>query len=261
MEKLRMILRSGYNYRFLLNQLIIRNIKLKYRKSYLGVCWSLIEPLMTMIVLSFVFGKLLGRGDKYFPIYVLSGRLMYSFFSVGTKSAMKSIRKNASIIKKVYVPKYMYPLSSCTAGFIIFLVSLIDLFLVMVVMRMDISLRLLGAVLPVLVLYLFTFGVGMLLTSVNVFFRDVEYMWDVGLMLVMYTSAIFYKLESFAESGKDVLFRLNPLCSLIQCFRNCIYGEPMEWNWLLYALGVSILCSALGLLIFKKKQDEFVLHV
>lgn len=261
MKKLRMILKNSYNYRFLLNQLIIRNIKLKYRKSYLGVCWSLIEPLMTMIVLSFVFGKLLGRGDKYFPIYVLSGRLMYSFFSVGTKSAMKSIRKNASIIKKVYVPKYMYPLSSCTAGFVIFIVSLIDLFLVMVVMRMDLSLRLLGAVLPVLVLYLLTYGVGMILTSINVFFRDVEYMWDVGLMLVMYTSAIFYKLESFAESGKDVIFRLNPLCSLIQCFRDCIYGEPMEWNWLLYAFCFSVVCCVAGMWLFKKKQDEFVLHV
>lgn len=261
MKRIKSMFKNSYNYRFLLEQLITRSIKLKYRKSYLGVLWSLIEPLMTMIVLSFIFGTLLGRGDKYFPIYVLSGRLLYSFFSTGTRATMKSIRSNSAMIKKVYVPKYMYPLAACSSSYIIFLISLIDLFLVIFVMGMEITPYMLLSVVPILILFLLTYGIGMILTAINVFFRDVEYIWDVGMMLVMYTCAIFYKVDSFVGTGKYIIFRLNPLYALIKCFRDCIYGVPMELSWLLYALSVSIATCILGMWIFKKKQDSFILHI
>ena len=100
---------SFLQYRFLLSELVKKGIRLKYRRSYLGIFWSLLEPLLTMIVLTIVFGTLLGRGDdKTFPVYILSGRLLYNYFSGATKSALTSIQKNASMIKKVYVPKYLY---------------------------------------------------------------------------------------------------------------------------------------------------------
>lgn len=261
MKQMKSLFKTSYNYRFLLEQLITKSIKLKYRKSYLGVLWSLIEPLMTMVVLSFIFGTLLGKGDKYFPVYVLSGRLLYSFFSAGTKATMKSIRANAAMIKKVYVPKYMYPLSACCSSYIIFLISLVDLFLVIFVMGMEVTPRMLLSVVPILILFLLTYGVGMILTSINVFFRDVEYIWDVGMMLIMYTCAIFYKVDSFVGSRKYIVFRLNPLYALIKCFRDCIYGIPMEVSWLLYALGFSIATCLLGLWLFKKQQDKFILHL
>lgn len=261
MKKLKAVFKNSYHYRYLLYQLIARNIKLKYRKSYLGILWSLIEPLMTMIVLSLVFGTLLGKGDKYFPVYVLSGRLLYSFFSTGTKTAMRSIRANASMIKKVYVPKFMYPLSACTSSYVISLISLVDLFLVILFMRMEIGFSILGVILPILILFLLTYGVGMILTAINVFFRDVEYIWDVVLMLIMYTCAIFYKTDSFVGTSKYWVFRLNPLYALIKCFRDCIYGVPMEISWLLYSAVFSIVCCLIGLLIFKKKQDKFVFYL
>ena len=116
-------------YRYLLSQLVIKDIKLKYRRSYLGIVWTLIEPLLTMIVLTMVFSAFLGRNGVAdalpCPVYILAGRLLYSFFSGATKGAMKSIRSNAKMIKKVYVPKYMYPLASILSNFIIFLISLI----------------------------------------------------------------------------------------------------------------------------------------
>ncbi len=121
-------------YFYLLGQLVKKNIKLRYRRSYLGMLWTLIEPLLTMIVLTVVFGNLLGRNSNDaafagvpFPIYILTGRLLYSFFSSATNSAMKSIRSNGAMIKKVYVPKYIYPLSGIVANFIIFLISLVVL--------------------------------------------------------------------------------------------------------------------------------------
>ena len=107
-------------YRFLLWELVKKGVKLKYRRSYLGILWTLLEPLMTMIVLSVVFGTLFGNKDPHFPVYILCGRLMYSFFSSATNGAMKAIRTNAGMIKKVYVPKYIYPLSSVLFNYIIF---------------------------------------------------------------------------------------------------------------------------------------------
>ena len=99
-------------YRFLLSELVKKGIKLKYRRSYLGMIWSMLEPLLTKIVLTIVFGTLYGNTDRTFPVYILTGRLLYSFFSQSTKAALKSIRQNSAMIKKVYVPKYLYPLSS-----------------------------------------------------------------------------------------------------------------------------------------------------
>ena len=103
---------SFVNYRFLLWELVKKGIKLKYRRSYLGIIWSLLEPLLTMIVLTIVFGTILGNHEKTFPVYILCGRLLYNFYSTSTKAGLSSIRKNAAMIKKVYVPKYLYTLSS-----------------------------------------------------------------------------------------------------------------------------------------------------
>ncbi|MDE5965282.1 MAG: ABC transporter permease, partial [Lachnospiraceae bacterium] len=102
-------LKNFKRYSFLLQELVKKGIKLKYRRSYLGILWSLLEPLLTMTVLTLVFGKLLGRGNRDFPVYVLSGRLLYSFFSSSTSACVKSVRVNAAMIKKIYVPKYVYP--------------------------------------------------------------------------------------------------------------------------------------------------------
>ena len=121
-------------YQFLLSELVKKGIKLKYRRSYLGILWSMLEPLLSMVVLTIVFGTLYGNTDKTFPVYILSGRLLYSFYSSATKAALKSIRSNAAMIKKVYVPKYLYPLSTVIYNYIIFLISLVVLAIVGVIL-------------------------------------------------------------------------------------------------------------------------------
>ena len=261
MANLRATFAKVNQYQFLLTQLITKNIKLKYRKSYLGVLWSLIEPILTMLVLSFIFGKLLGRGDKYFPIYVLSGRLLYSYYSTCTKQAMRSIRNHASMIKKVYVPKYLYPLSSCISTYVISLISLVDLFLVVLVMRMPLTAHMFLAVIPVLILFMLAYGSSMILATIDVFFRDIEYIWDVFLMLIMYSCAIFYKIESFIGTATYTVLQINPLFCLIQNFRNCIYGKPMDMGMLLYAFGFSAVACLVGTWLCQKKQDQFIFHL
>lgn len=226
-------------YSYLLGQLVKKNIKLRYRRSYLGILWTLIEPLLTMIVLSVVFGGLLGRNGRDaafegvpFPVYVLTGRLLYSFFSSATNSAMKSIRSNSAMIKKVYVPKYIYPFSGILANFVIFLISLVVLFGVMVFFvttgayKAPMNGYMLLSVIPLLNLFVLAMGVGMILATLCVFFRDIEYLWSVILMLIMYCSAIFYFVDNMGDSTQR-LIKLNPLFGVINNFRRAFLDNRL----------------------------------
>lgn len=249
-------------YRFLLGELVKKGVTLKYRHSYLGILWTLIEPLLTMIVLTIVFGSLLHRSkDPTFPIYILSGRLMYSFFSNSTKVSMKSIRSHSSMIKKVYVPKYMYPLSSVLSDYITFLISLIVLVGVGIVLNVRPTLYLFEAVIPLIMLPVMCYGIGLILATFSVFFRDLEYIWSVALMLIMYTSAIFYPVERIIDNGYGWLLEINPLYNVIVNFRNAIFGQPLDMRALKLSALFSIGFLIFGLIIFYKKQDEFILHV
>ena len=165
-------LKTFWSRRYLLAELVKKGIKLKYRRSYLGILWSLLEPILTTIVLTIVFGTLFDNSNKTFPVYILSGRLLYSFFSSGTKACAKSIRSNAGMIKKVYVPKYLYPMSSVLFNYIIFLISLIVMIPLMVFCHVKPTWSLLLVIFPLILLLMITFGVGMVLATVTVFFRD-----------------------------------------------------------------------------------------
>jgi ABC-2 type transport system permease protein len=252
---------SFVEYRFLLAELVKKGIKLKYRRSYLGIIWSLLEPLLTMIVLTVVFGTLFGRDDKTFPIYVLCGRLLYSFFSTSTKTALTSIHKNAGMIKKVYVPKYLYTLSSILYNYIIFLISLIVLVGVGIVLDVRPTIYLLQAPIALILILMLSVGCGFILATLGVFFRDMEYLWSVALMLIMYLCAIFYPVERLMKSGYYWLLKLNPLYSIITIFRASIFGEMMNIHYFLYAFGFSVVTIVIGLLMFIKKQDEFILNI
>ena len=165
---------SFVNYRFLLSELVKKGIKLKYRRSYLGIIWSLLEPLCTMIVLTVVFGTILGNRTKEFSVYILCGRLLFSFYSTATKAALTSIRKNASMIKKVYVPKYLYTLSSILYNYIIFLISLIVLVVVAAVLKVKPTIYLVQAPIALILILMISVGCGFILATLGVFFRRSE---------------------------------------------------------------------------------------
>lgn len=248
-------------YRNLLAELVKKDIKLKYRNSYLGVIWTMLEPLLTMVVLTLVFSKLLGKGTKDFPVYILTGRLLYSFFSNGTKAALKSVRSNAGMIKKVYVPKYMYPFSSVLSGYVIFLISLIVLAAVAVARGVYPTAQLLWVFVPLLQILLLTVGVGLILATMAVFFRDVEYLWGVALMLIMYASAIFYQVGDVVDTRNAWIFKLNPLYAVIVNFRNAVFGQAMDFQAMGYATLFGVASMLIGVLVFYKKQDKFILYL
>ena len=254
-------IKNFLKYRHLLQELVKKDIKLKYRRSYLGILWTLIEPLLTMIVLSTVFGSLYGRTDKTFPVYVLTGRLLYAYFANSTKACMRSIRSHSGMIKKVYVPKYIYPLSSVCSNYITFLISLIVLVAVSIVLRVNITYYILFSIVPLALLFVMAYGVGMILASMSVFFRDLEYLWSVALMIIMYTAAIFYPVEKLYENGKAWILELNPIYSLISLFRSAVFSTPIEVRHIVYAAVFSFGTLIIGTIMFYKKQDKFILYV
>lgn len=248
-------------YTFLLEQLVKKEIKLKYRSSVLGVFWTLLEPFLTMLVLAFVFQSMFEKNIPYIPVYILSGRLLYTFFSNSTKAATKSIRRNSAMIKKVYVPKYIYPLSAIIANYIMFLISLIVLVLTALFLRIEVTWHLLEAIIPLSLLFVTALGVGLILATMSVFFRDLEYLWGVVLMLVMYTCAIFYDPSKLIASGREWIFRINPLYAVIANFRNSIYGAPQDTYYLWLSVIFSFGTLFIGIFVFYKNQDKFILNI
>ena len=227
-------------YQFLLSELVKKGIKLKYRRSYLGILWSMLEPLLSMVVLTIVFGTLYGNTDK---------------------AALKSIRSNAAMIKKVYVPKYLYPLSTVIYNYIIFLISLVVLAIVGVILGVKPTIYLLQAPVALIIILILSYGSGMFLATIGVFFRDIEYLWSVALMLIMYTCAIFYYPSKLLKSGWAWILKFNPLYCTIQIFRSAIFGEPMYARYVIYAAAFSVVITIIGLVCFKKKQDNFILYI
>ena len=254
-------LKTFWSRRYLLMELTKKGIKLKYRRSYLGILWSLLEPILSTIVLTIVFGTLFGNTDKTFPMYILAGRLIYSFFSSGTTACARSIRANSGMIKKVYVPKYLYPLSSVLFNFVIFLISLIVLVPLGLYCHVKPTWSWLLIILPLIILLLLTFGVGMILSTITVFFRDMEYIWGVFLMIVMYTCAIFYYPERLISSKYSALLEYNPLYCIIHNIRACLFDDPINWRYMLFAFISSIITIIIGLYVFYKKQDKFILYI
>lgn len=249
-------------YNYLLGELVKKDIKLKYRRSKLGILWTLIEPILTTIVLTIVFTKLKGKTGKDYPfsVYILTGRLLYSFFSGSTKAAAKSIRANSGMIKKVYVPKYIYPLSSILSNYVIFMISMVVLVGAMIVFRVKLTIYILGAIIPLITLLVMALGVGMFLSTIAVFFRDVEYLWGVALTLIMYMSAIFYEPSQVADV--EWIFKWNPLYCIIVNFRQAVlFGEPMDMFAMIYSAVFAVAFLFIGVFTFYKKQDEFILNI
>lgn len=248
-------------YRYLLVELVKRDIKVKYKGSILGIFWSFLNPLLMMMVLTIIFSTFFGHNIVNYPVYLLTGRLVFELYAQGSKAAMTSIRKNASIIKKVYVPKYMYSLSSVLSSFVTFLLSLVVLFGVMLVTNAPFTIYILFAILPIFLLLIFTIGAGLVLATVTVFFRDIEHLYGVFITMLMYGSAIFYPIDIVPESYR-FLFELNPVYAVISlCRDSFLYGRMLDLNTLLYVSVVSVVILILGVLLFYKYQDKFILYV
>jgi lipopolysaccharide transport system permease protein len=215
-----------------------------------------------MIVLTIIFSTLFkGWGVQNYPVYLLTGRLIYTFFYGGTTAAMRSIRGSAGILKTVYVPKYIYSLSAILSNFVTFLLSLVVLFLVMAATNVPFTIYIIFTSLPIIALLFFTIGVGLIVATINVFFRDLQHLYGVLMVLLMYATPIFYP-PSIVPASFRFIQDYNPIFAVIECCRSVfLYGEIYDPHLLLFALVSAAVAMIVGLALFYKFQDKFILHV
>lgn len=248
-------------FRPLLNELIARDIKIKYRKSVLGVLWTLLNPLFMMIVLSVVFSNLFKFDVENFPVYLLSGQLIFNFFSESTTNAMSAILANGSLIKKIYVPKYLFVLSRVFSSTINLLASFTAMVCVMLAMRVDLHYTVLLVPIPLLFIVMFSLGVGLLLSALTVKFRDIMHLYSVFVTALMYLTPVIYPMSILPAWLKPIV-TLNPITNILEMFRAVmLYNAFPSIKSMLIAVVECIIVLAIGLYVFYKKQDEFILNI
>lgn len=250
-----------YQYRYLLGDLVSRDLKVKYRRSVLGFAWSVLNPLLMMFVITAVFQNLFQTSIEYFPIYYLTGYLFFSFVTESTNMAMNSIIGSAALIKKVYIPKYIFPLEKCLFGFVNMLLSFVATIIVMLVLRVPFTPTFFLFWIPMLYLFVFTVGLSFFLAAANVFFRDVAHLYSVFTTAWMYLTPIFYPMDVLPDFMLQVL-KLNPLYHYILYFRAVVMQNHIpDLHSNLVCMGYSLIMLVIGVWFFKRKQDKFILYI
>ncbi|MBQ9735574.1 MAG: ABC transporter permease [Clostridia bacterium] len=253
-------------YRYLLLDLVSRDVKTKYRRSVLGLLWSILNPLLMMLVLTAVFSNIIRvQVEGGFALFYLTGYLMFTFISEATSVSMMSIAYAAPLIKKVYLPKYIFPLEKCIFSLVNMLFSLIAFVIVFVVFaamgKITPSFAMLLFPLPMIYVFLFAFGISLILSAAYIFFRDLAHIYSVILTVWMYASPIIYPVDILPAWLASVM-RFNPLYHYITYFRDVmIYGRVPSLYENLICILFSVLFLALGILCFRKAQDKFVLYI
>ena len=248
-------------FRPLLNELVARDMKIKYRRSVLGILWTLLNPLLMMVVLSIVFSNLFKFDVENFPLYLLSGQVVFNYFSNATTSSMTAITDNASLIKKIYIPKYLFVLSRVTSSFINLLASFTALLFVMIAMRAELHYTIVLVFIPIILLVLFSLGVGLILSAVVVRFRDIMHLYSVFITALMYLTPVIYPLNILPEWIKNIVL-LNPITNYLTMFRDVMMNNSLpDMGYFLIGVIEAIIALVLGLYIFYKNQDDFILNI
>ena len=248
-------------YQFLLEELTNRDFRKKYKRTVLGVFWSVLSPLLTLFVMQLVFGNFFGKDMPHYTTYLFAGNLIFSYFRESTTLGMAALMGNADIFSKINIPKYMFVLSSNISSLINFLVTLVVFFLFAAFDGVVFSWRFLILIYPTLCLLVFNIGVGLILSAMFVFFRDTQYLYSVFTLLLMYVSAIFYQVTSFPIEIQRV-FLLNPVYVYIKYFRLVVIENSIpSLAFNLLPLFWAIAAILIGGLIYKKNNQRFMYYV
>lgn len=251
-----------WKYRDLTRLLVVKNIKLKYRRSFLGYVWSVLNPLLIMVVMTVIFSTMFSRNIDNFPVYLFCGQLLFNFMNNSTHQAIFSITGNAALMKKTYVPKYIFTLSRVTSGLVDLVFSLGALIIVMIVTRAPFTWYALLSPLVILQLYVFCVGLGLFLAQANVFFKDTQFIYNAVTTAWMYLTPIFYPIEML--SGKVLWFvkHCNPMYFYVGQFRDLVYAGRLPGPMIIAAgCGAALIMLILGLWSFMRSKDRFILYI
>ena len=248
-------------YQFLFEELVKRDFKKKYKRTVLGMAWSLLSPLLMLLVMKLVFTQFFGRTMEHYTIYLFCGNLVFSYFNESTSQGMASLMSNAAIFTKVNVPKYLFLFSKNVQTLINFSLTLCIFFVFCAFDHILFTWKFLLLLYPICLLVLFNIGVGLILSALFVFFRDIQYLWGIFTQLLMYASAIFYTIEHYSYNVQ-CLFLLNPIYLFIRYFRKIVIEATIPTVWFhLLMLGDALVVVGIGCWMYKKYNTRFLYYV
>lgn len=246
---------------FLFEELVKRDFKKKYKRTILGFLWSMLSPLMMLGVISFVFSQFFGRTIEYYVLYILAGQIVFAYFSESTNTGMVSLLNNASIFSKINVPKFLFVLSRNISALINFLLTVVIFFCFVFAYGIKPEWIMLLIFYPIICLIIFNYGIGLILSALFIFFRDIQYLYSLLLQVVMYGSAIFYSIDMLSKSYQTV-FYFNPLYLYITFIRDVVIYNKIPELWFVALCGIyALLAMFFGLLIYKKYNYKFVYYI
>ena len=255
------MLKEFFKYKNLINELVNRDIKKKYRRSILGILWSMLNPLLMMLITAMVFSNLFRFEIKNFALYLLTGQIIFTFYAEATNFAMGSILENGHLIKKVYVPKYLFPLSRVTSSAVNLLFTLPAMLAIILVTGQTISLKILFCIIPLVLLFIFCLGMGLLLSALAVYFRDMFHLYGVALTALNYATPIFYP-ENIIPVQYQWIVHCNPIYYYLKMFREVVYSNQIpDINIIIICFFISIIALIIGAYFFNKKQNNFILYI
>ena len=248
-------------YQFLFEELVKRDFKKKYKRTVLGMAWSLLSPLLMLLVMKLVFTQFFGRTMEHYTIYLFCGNLVFSYFNESTSQGMASLMSNAAIFTKVNVPKYLFLFSKNVQTLINFSLTLCIFFVFCAFDHILFTWKFLLLLYPICLLVLFNIGMGLILSALFVFFRDIQYLWGIFTQLLMYASAIFYTIEHYSYNVQ-CLFLLNPIYLFIRYFRKIVIEATIPTVWFhLLMLGDVLVVVGIGCWMYKKFNTRFLYYV
>jgi len=258
---LQLNLKELWDYRELFYIFTWRDVKVKYKQTVLGFAWAVLQPFIMMVVFSLFFGKLLGvpsDGIPY-PIFVYSGLLLWNIFSTGLSGAGNSMVTNAEIIKKIYFPRLIIPISSILVALFDFLMAFIVYIGILLFYQFQVSIMKLALFLPasLLITIITTFGLGSLLAALNVKYRDFRYVIPFLVQLLLFLTPVIYPVSIIKERSLQYIFALNPMTGAINLLRSAIIDRPLDADLFLISVGSTIILFITGLLYFRKTEAYF----
>lgn len=254
-------IRALINYRPLLAELILRNIKTRYKRSVLGIAWTMLSPMLTMAVLTIVFSQLFAYSVPQYPVYLLCGILLWSFFSQTTVAAMRELIWSGGLLQRIYVPRGLFAVAATGTGLVNLLLSLIPLGIIVLISGTPITPALIFLPIAILLASLFTLGVGLGMSSLAIVFTDVVDMYQIILLAWMYLTPIFYPVEILAERFQWVI-KINPMYYILECFRSPIFsGVIPDAGILLGATASAVVAFLIGGMLFASRSNEIPYYV
>lgn len=248
-------------YQFLFEELVKRDFKKRYNRTVLGIVWSVLSPLLMLSVMAVIFGNFFGRSIEHYVIYLFSGQIIFNYFTEATNEGMLALVSNSSIFTKINVPKYLFLFSKNVSAIINFLIILFIYFFFVLLEGISFTWEFVLLIYPIVCLIIINVGIGLILSALYIFFRDIQYLYRIFTQVVMYGSAIFYSIDILPQH-LQMLFYCNPIFVCITYFRSIVLHNTVPDLWLhLLLVGYALVLFSIGCWVYKKYNYKFLYYV